>query len=112
MQQSLISAKSFISDIANSIPVTYSAIIKRLKRKGLKTRINELRDYYGTAMVKHGLIREEVDLLQGHIPANIFIRHYWSPSFEELRDRTLKNVSFLEQAFQLGFVNLQSTTSN
>jgi len=90
--------KSLISEIANSKPVTYSAIIKRLKRKGLRTRINELRDYYGTFMVKHGLIREEVDLLQGRIPPSIFIRHYWSPSFKEMRDRTLKAASLLKQS--------------
>jgi len=34
-------------------------------KNGLKVRINELRDYFATFMVKHGLIREEVDLLQG-----------------------------------------------
>ncbi|MDH5266731.1 MAG: integrase [Candidatus Bathyarchaeota archaeon] len=90
--------KSLILETANSEPVTYAAIIKRLRRKGLKTRINELRDYYATFMVKHGLIREEVDLLQGRIPPNIFIRHYWSPSFKELRDRTLKAIRLLEQS--------------
>ena len=90
--------KSTILDIANSKPVTYSAIIKRLKRKGLRTRINKLRDYYATFMVKHGLIREEVDLIQGRIPGSVFIRHYWSPSFKELRDRTLKGISLLEQS--------------
>jgi len=90
--------ESLISDIANSEPVTYSAIIKRLKRKDLRTRINELRDYYATFMVKHGLIREEVDLLQGRIPGSVFIRHYWSPSFKELRDRTLKAVNLLKQS--------------
>ncbi len=91
--------KSLILKITNSKPVTYAAIIKRLKRNGLKTRINELRDYYGTFMVKHGLIREEVDLLQGRIPPNVFIRHYWSPSFKELRDRTLKAIDLLQQSF-------------
>ena len=89
--------ESFISEIAKSRPVTYAAIIKRLKRKNLRTRINELRDYFGTFMVRHGLIREEVDLLQGRIPPSIFIRHYWSPSFKELRDRTLKAVADLEK---------------
>ena len=78
--------------------MTYAAIIKRLRRKGLKTRINELRDYYATFMVKHGLIREEVDLLQGRIPPNIFIRHYWSPSFKELRNRTLKAIKLLHKS--------------
>jgi len=90
--------KEFIQKIAKSDPVTYPAIIKRLKRKDLRTRINELRDYYGTFMVRHGLIREEVDLLQGRIPPSIFIRHYWSPSFKEMRDRTLKAISLLKQS--------------
>jgi intergrase/recombinase len=84
--------------VAKSRPVAYAAVIKRLKHKNLRTRINELRDYYGTSMVRHGLIREEVDLLQGRIPPNIFIRHYWSPSFKELRDRTLKAIRLLEQS--------------
>ena len=82
--------------------MTYAAIIKRLKRKGLRTRINELRDHCATFMVKHGLIREEVDLLQGRIPPSIFIRHYWSPSFKELRDRTLKAISLLVQSVCVG----------
>jgi len=82
--------------------VTYAAIIKRLRRKGLRIRINELRDYYATFMVKHGLIREEVDLLQGRIPPSIFIRHYWSTSFKELRDRTLEAVDLLQQSILIG----------
>ena len=94
--------KSLILEIATSKQVTYPAIIKRLKRKSLKTRINELRDYYGTFMVRHGLIREEVDLLQGRIPPNIFIRHYWSPSFKELRARTIEAISLLEQSVCVG----------
>jgi len=90
--------KSVILEIANSKPITYPTIIKRLKRKSPRSRVNELRDYYATFMVGHGLIRE-VDLLQGRIPPNIFIRHYWSPSFKELRDRTLKAVILLERTF-------------
>jgi intergrase/recombinase len=89
--------ESLILEVAKSRPIAYAAIIKRLKRKNLRTRINELRDYYGTLMVRHGLIREEVDLLQGRIPPNVFIRHHWSPSFKELRDRTLKAVADLDK---------------
>ena len=90
--------EKLVLEIVKSRPVTYEAITKRLRRRGLETRINELRDYYATFMVRHGLIREEVDLLQGRIPPNIFIRHYWSPSFKDLRDRTLKAVRQLEQS--------------
>ena len=49
-------------------------------------------------MVKHGLIREEVDLLQGRIPKNIFVRHYWSPDFKDLRNRVMTALTELEQA--------------
>ena len=48
-------------------------------------------------MVSYGLIREEVDLLEGRVPANVFIRRYWTFSFQELRDRTLKAVNQLNK---------------
>jgi intergrase/recombinase len=89
--------KPLIVEIAQSSPVTYEQVRKRLLRHGLKLRINELRDFYGSFMVRHNLIKEEVDLLQGRIPPSIFLRRYWSPSFKELRDRTLKAISELEQ---------------
>ena len=60
-------------------------------------QINEQRDYFGTFMVRNGLIKEEVDLLQGRIPPSIFIRHYWSPSFKELKERTMKAIEKIEK---------------
>jgi intergrase/recombinase len=71
----------FIQQIANSQPVTYSAIKKNLERtRGSHIiRYNLCRDYFGTFMTRHGLIKEEVDLLQGRIPPSIFKRHYWKP---------------------------------
>jgi hypothetical protein len=51
-------------------------------------------------MVRHGLIKEEVDLLQGRIPPSIFLRHYWGPSFRELKDKHLVAVSQIEQSLQ------------
>ncbi len=88
--------KNLIDEIAKSQPVGYNAILKRLQRKKMRCRINELRDSFGTFMVRNGLIKEEVDLLQGRIPPSIFIRHYWSPSFKELRDRTLSALATME----------------
>ena len=85
--------KNMVLEIANSECVTYEGIRKRLLRNGLKVRINELRDSFGTFMVRHGLIREEVDLLQGRIPPSLFIRSYWSPSFKELKDRVFKGIA-------------------
>jgi intergrase/recombinase len=88
--------KSLVAQITESEPVSYNAILKRLQRRKMRSRICELRDAYGTFMVQNGLIKEEVDLLQGRIPPSIFIRHYWSPSFKELRDRTLTALDKME----------------
>jgi len=86
-----------VLQIANSKRVSYSTIRKRLKRNGLKVRIKELRQYYGSFMVRHGLIREEVDLLQGRVPRSIFVRNYLTIAFKELRDRVFEALKQLEQ---------------
>jgi len=85
-----------IEKITKSATTTYETIRKRLYRRRMPTRINELRDYYGTFMVRHGLIREEVDLLQGRISKSIFVRHYWSPAIKELKQRVFKALKELE----------------
>jgi hypothetical protein len=43
-------------------------------------------------MVHNGLIREEVDMLLGRIGKSIFMKHYFTPDIERLRDKTLKAV--------------------
>jgi len=43
-----------------------------------------------------GLIKEEVDLLQGRITKSIFVRHYWSPAIKELRQRVFNALRELE----------------
>jgi hypothetical protein len=93
--------KPLVVQIVNSKPLTYEQIRKRLLRQNLKLRLNELRDFYGSFMVRHNLIKEEVDLLQGRIPPSIFLRHYWSPSMKDLRDRTLEAVRQLGQSLSL-----------
>jgi intergrase/recombinase len=88
--------KTLVTSVSASEPITYDGLRKRLMRAKMRCRMNELRDYFGTFMVRHGLIKEEVDLLQGRIPPSIFIRHYWSPSFDELKERTLRAIETLE----------------
>ena len=83
---------NLVNEITSSQPVSYYAIKCRLRKQGIKLRINELRDYFGTNLRKYGIRKEEIDLLQGRIPQEIFIRHYWSPKLSELRDRILKTL--------------------
>ena len=77
----------WLREVCDSKPITYDMVQKRLYRRSLPTRIQDLRDYWGTFMLRHGLIKEEVDLLQGRISKSIFVRHYWSPAIRDLRDR-------------------------
>jgi hypothetical protein len=90
--------EGLVMQIANSKPIAYTTIRKRILSHNMHKRLNELRDYFGTYMLKHGLIEHETNILQGRTPPDsILTKHYFSPSFTELRDRTLKAITELEQ---------------
>ncbi|MEM3693905.1 MAG: hypothetical protein QXI39_07805 [Candidatus Bathyarchaeia archaeon] len=55
--------REFIKEVSECYPISYPTLKRCLKEHGLRLRLNELRDYYATSMVRNGLIREEVDLL-------------------------------------------------
>jgi intergrase/recombinase len=69
-----------------------SVLKRRLRKHGLTCRLQDLRHHHATFMVKHGLLREEADLLQGRVSRSIFMRHYFSPSIQELAHRVMKSV--------------------
>jgi intergrase/recombinase len=85
-----------INQIINSQPITYPQIRKRMNRYKLKVRISELRDYFGTSLLQHGILEQDVNLLQGRIPVSVFIRHYWSPRLKELGNRVFKALETLD----------------
>jgi intergrase/recombinase len=89
--------EDLVMRIANSKPVSYHAIHCYLMRKRINLRIKELRSYYASFMVRHGIISEEVDILQGRVPKSVFARHYLKENPAELRDRTLTAITQLEQ---------------
>jgi len=93
--------EDLLKQICDSQPVSYSAMRKKLERKNIKMRINELRDYFGTYLLSHGILEAEINLLQGRMPPSIFIKHYWSPKLSELRDRILKALKNLEQTINI-----------
>jgi len=41
--------QGLIEEIQGSEPVTYEMVRKRLERRGMRVRINELRDHWGTS---------------------------------------------------------------
>jgi intergrase/recombinase len=84
-----------VNEIASSSSINYQSMQKRIK-KNYPTRINELRDFYGTWLVNHSVSRDEQDLLCGRIPISIFIKHYWSPKLSELRDRVFSALELMQ----------------
>jgi intergrase/recombinase len=90
--------RDLVLSIASSKPVSYNAIHKKFYRRHIKIRIKELRSYYASFMVKHGLASEEVDLLQGRVSKSVFVRHYLKENPTEMKDRVLKALRQMEQS--------------
>jgi intergrase/recombinase len=91
---------TLIHQIANSEPVTYASIHKFLERRHTKLRLRELRSYYATYLRKHGIISELVDLIQGRIGKDVFIRHYLKENPENLSIQVLELLKGLENSMQ------------
>jgi intergrase/recombinase len=89
--------KSFIDEIAKCHMVSESSYKRRHKKIGVPSRIKDLREYFATYMLNHGLLKEEIDLIQGRIGKSIFMKQYFSPAIKDLKDRTLNAVQTLSK---------------
>jgi hypothetical protein len=89
--------ESLINEIANSKPVSYQAVRKRLTRKGLSLRIKELRSYYATYLRNNGIIAEYVDVYQGRINKSVFIQHYLKGNLKALSTQMIDRLRELEK---------------
>jgi intergrase/recombinase len=87
--------KHLITEVTAGHPISHTTLRRKLKKHDLPLRFAELRDYFATFMVHNGVIQQEVDLLQGRIGRSIFMRHYFSPDIENLRDRVLAAIAKL-----------------
>ena len=90
--------EELINEICRCKPVYYRTLRRHLKRNNFRCRINELRDFYGTYLLQHGILEVEINLLQGRIPPSIFVKHYWTPKLTELRDRVFEALKQLQQS--------------
>ncbi|HET9805464.1 MAG TPA: integrase, partial [Nitrososphaeraceae archaeon] len=85
---SIVSEK--ILDIAKQAnKITYTSVKLTLKRRGVEMHMNYCRKIFATYLRSKGIEQEIIDLLQGRIPKNIFVRHYYKPdvrSFNRIRE--------------------------
>jgi intergrase/recombinase len=94
-------SKALIEKISGSQPVSYDAIICRLRREQIKLRIKELRSYHNSYLCKKGIISELVDVLAGRVPKTVFARHYLGEEMKELSNQVLEIVNNLDDSLGL-----------
>lgn len=85
--------RQLLDEISKSGKVSYNSIEKRLKRAGLKMRFKQLRSYYATKMREHGLLSEQIDLIQDRVGKSIFLQHYFKQDAKVLSGRILSLTS-------------------
>jgi hypothetical protein len=82
--------KSFISVMTDRLlqiaktacPQSYTSIYAYLSRRNLPMRMNYWRRIFGTHLLYSDIESEMVNLLDGKISPEIFVRHYWSPNMK------------------------------
>jgi intergrase/recombinase len=89
-----IVTEDLVTKIAQSKPVSYYAIRKRIVKHKQTVRIKELRSYFATYLRKHAILAEYIDLLQGRIPKSVFARHYLK--VEDVKELVVKVLDVTE----------------
>jgi len=69
--------KTMIEKVCGNKKITQDQITCRIKRKGLKPRFSDMREYFATYMTRF-LSQPEIDFLQGRISGSVFMRNYFN----------------------------------
>ena len=82
--------KAYVSILTESMkrlaeqyePINYNALRSKLQREGLGCRVEYCRQIFATRLRQASIETELIDLLQGRLPQNVFLRHYYRPNFK------------------------------
>jgi intergrase/recombinase len=89
-----------ILEIARSAheQITYNQLKFQLKRDGIYSmHMLFCRKIFATYLRIQGIEQEVIDLLQGRIPRNIFLRHYFRPNFPKENQKVIKSLENLHE---------------
>jgi len=89
-------SEAFLQQIAShNNKITRNAINCKLKRRKLRARFSDLREYYASIMTKY-LKQPEIDFLQGRMSTSVFMRNYFNPAWiQDLKSRALEGANEL-----------------
>jgi len=82
--------RALLDEIVKCHIISASGYNRRRMAHDFSSRLKDLREYYATYMLNHGLLREEIDLIQGRIGKSLFMKHYFNPTIKDLKARTLR----------------------
>jgi len=81
--------------------LTVYKVWNSLKRRGLKCRFSDVREFYANFMTRW-LSQNEVDFLQGRISGSVFMRNYFNPALiADLKDRVFKGLAEISKNINL-----------
>jgi intergrase/recombinase len=82
--------------------LSYSVIVKRLRKRGLPLKLHMLRKYFATTLLGNGIPEPMVNLVQGRTDGkNILLAHYYRPMLKVELDRIRKVIEEkIEQLFR------------
>ncbi len=84
--------KKLVEAVSREEKLTIFKVWNWIKRKGLKCRFPDVREYYATVMTKW-LNPAEIDFLQGRVSGSVFMRNYFNPALiTDLRERVFKGL--------------------
>jgi intergrase/recombinase len=76
--------------------VKYTALDTKIGRLGFPIKTKQLRKLHATTLRTY-LPQELIDLLQGRISQTVFIKFYYRPLLEDIKDKTLKAIQPIEK---------------
>jgi len=88
--------KQLIERISKSERLDWCQIQNWIKRKDLRLKFSDVREFWATYMTKH-LRQPEIDFLQGRVSASVFMRNYFNPALiGDLKKRIFQAIEDLK----------------
>jgi len=89
--------RRLVEAVSREEKLTIFKVWNWIKRKGLKCRFPDIREYYATVMTKW-LSSAEIDFLQGRISGSVFMRNYFNPALiGDLKERVFKGLMEIQK---------------
>jgi intergrase/recombinase len=78
--------------------ITYNQLKLQFKRHSINAiHMLYCRKIFATYLRLSGVEQETIDLLQGRIPRNVFVRHYFRPNFAKENEKVAMSLEGLHE---------------